>query len=250
MRRRAYLGTLVTAAAVAGCSSSGDGDAEPDPTDGETDSPPSTSEQTPTPEPEPDPEIVVGQLNMKSGLQNKAYEAMVAAPTIRNQGDAASTRLNLTIDWLDGDENYLASSETRIMTLGAGQTWLPRVSSRFAVDDPEEVAGYDAFVGVVAAAEELDPDGITLSNTQLRTSDQEVIVRGEVTNERDSQVPYVLAVVKLLNADGAVIASDIWNETAVEAGATLSFERTPNTMARNEDVDSMEIVLSTSGLSS
>ena len=250
MRRRAYLGTLVTAAAVAGCSTSDDGDADPDSTGGETNSPPPTSEPTPTPEPEPEPEpeIVVGQLEMKSGLQNEAYEAMVAAPTISNEGDAPSARVNITIDWLDGDRNYLASSQTQILTLGPGQTWLPRVSSRSAVEDLGEVAGYNVSVGEVTAAEELNPDGIFVSDSELRTSDQEVLVQGDVTNERDNQVQYLLAVVKVLNAEGAVIGTGVWNETALDAGSTSSFEVSPDTMARNGDINSVEILLSTSKL--
>jgi len=100
--------------------------------------------------------------------------------------------------------------------------------------DPSLLDTFDATLGV---------RDVTLGDTQFRASADNVLLRGRVTNERNSELGYIEAIGRVYDGEGRLLATDYTNETDLAAGADWTFEIEPRTLGRNEQVKAGDIVL-------
>lgn len=195
----------------------------------------------------PQPAISIGETRLVTF--DAGYEVRpLAAVLVTNDGEGPTESFSITADWLDNSGNYIASSKASIKTLAVGETWSARVDPFIDVDDYSEIAEFEVSVGSTTTATSLDPDGVTVSGEQLRASESQVIVRGQVQNNRDSALDYVAIVAHVYDADGVIIGEDWTNELDIGAGSPLNFELEPETYGRNGRVDSHEVIISDSSL--
>jgi len=196
----------------------------------------------------PQPNIAVGEsslLQVDTGYETRP----MAGVLVTNDGDSPTKQLEVTADWLDSNGDYIASSTASIQTLGVDETWSARIDPNIDVDDYSAIDDFEISVGNAAPATSLNPDDVTLSGVELRASESQVLVRGQVQNKRDSTLGYVEVVAKVYNAAGDVIGWKRTNETDVSPGDVLRFELEPDTKGRNGDVESHKAVVADSTLS-
>lgn len=191
----------------------------------------------------PEADVVFGDSRLVEVDVDGATHRMAEVEVV-NRGSSPAGRVPVTIDWYDESESYLASSETSIPALAGQTTWIPRVDPKYDISDASEIAGFEPNLGQIKAAPTLDPDGITLVSDELLASEQEVIVRGEVENERESAINYLQIVANVHNADGAIIGSSSANELNVPAGERFRFELQFDTAGRNGAVESHSVIVS------
>ncbi|MDS0299377.1 FxLYD domain-containing protein [Halogeometricum sp. S1BR25-6] len=196
----------------------------------------------------PQPDITIGETSLVE--VDTGYETRpMAGVLVTNDGESPTKRLPVTVDWLNDAGEYLASSEGYVQTLGVGETWSARIDPSIDVDDYSVIDDFEVSVGNVALATTLDPDGVTLSGVELRSSESQVLVRGQVQNQRDGSLDYVEVVAKVYNPAGEVIGWERTNETDIGAGNVVRFELEPDTKGRDGDVETSEVVVSDSTLS-
>lgn len=195
----------------------------------------------------PQPDITLGESSLVQ--VDAGYETRpMAGVLVTNKGDSTTGAVPITVDWLDSAGEYLASSSTDLRVIGIGETWSARVDPLIDVDDYSVINDFDVSVGDVSPATSINPDNLTASGVELKASESQVLVRGQVQNKRSSTVDYISVTVKVYNKKGEIIGSEWTNETEIASGNAFRFELEPNTKGRNGDVDSAQVVVSDSAL--
>ena len=164
-----------------------------------------------------------------------------------NTGDAITGMASLTVDWFDGNDEYLASIRTYTRGLCPGEAWLARADPGIDVENPDEIASFEVSPGPASPAV-YGPNGVTVSNSEYRASEQDVVVRATAKNTRESPIDYLVFAGKVYNDADEVIGHYWTNETDIDAGATVRFEGDPRTRGRNGAVSSHEVLVSTDNL--
>lgn len=211
------------------------------PTETETETEQETETETETPAEEVsltlgDPELVEADLGYTTRPAGQI--------TVENTGNAPSEQVDLTFDWFDDSGEYLASDSTYCHTIGAGEVWQARARP-ISVENEEDVSDVEVALSGGSSPASLGADGVKLVNSQLRASEDDVIVRGEAANNRDSSLSYLEAIAKVYDGDGQLITTEFTNETEIASGGTWRFEINVMTTGRNGDVESAEVILDT-----
>lgn len=278
MKRRRYL-VLVGMGALAGCSGDESGSdntptsAEPDgtgdtatsseptpsesptatktatetetdtPTERETDTPTETETDTPTETgtPEPFSEITVGGAELIT-IETSLDDGVGAEVDITNDGDAIAPSFEIGVDWLDADDEYIATSSVYGEVLEAGETYIARTSAWLDVDEPERIEGVEATLTDESPFGEADiyPEGIEVTQSTTRASDEDVIVRGVIKNNRDT-TEFIEYGAKVYNGNGDVIGIGPGIEE-VAGGDSWRFESNVLTRGRNGEVESGKVI--------
>lgn len=265
MHRRRYLATAAITLGLTGCSGDGGNDGEGNnqdtmtPADAESPTPTDTSEETDTPtetEPETETEtetptadvsLSVGQAELVD-VDLGYYTGSAGQVAVENTGNAPSNSLRCTFDWFDDNGEYLASDANLCRTIAPGEVWVARFTPT-SVDDPASVGDVEAAISGGDKPATIEAPDVELVDSQLRASEDEVLVRGEAQNNSDTELGYLEAIAKVYDGDDRLLATEYTNETNVSGGATWRFEMNPFTVGRNGDVESAEVLLTTSTLS-
>lgn len=195
----------------------------------------------------PEPEIEIGDTQLVE--VDRGYEVRpMAEVEVTNTGEGPTGNFSITVDWYDGEGNYLASTDTDIPTLAADETWLPRTDPFIDVENTDAIADFDVSVGQVEGTASLDPESVSLTDDQLQASEENVLVRGTAQNNREETLSYLGVAVKVYNAQEEIIGHAYTNESDIAAGGTLNFEVEPDTNGRNGLVESHDVALSESTL--
>jgi len=195
-------------------------------------------------------DVVIPEPNITHGTTeivevDFGYETRPTATVpVTNNGDLPTGRLPVTVDWLDSGGTYIASSTSTLLTLDAGETWNARVDPHIDVEDYSEIADAEANIGQVSTATSIDPENIRLVNDEHRASEQQVLVRGSIKNERDQTIDYIAIVAKVYDSNGDIIGSAWTNETDITSSGQFRFELEPTTYGRNGFVDSHQVAIS------
>lgn len=270
MERRRYL-ALVGMGALAGCSGdesgsdntptsaepdgTGDTATSPEPTpterptatktatETETDTPTETETDTPTETrtPEPFSEITVGNAELIT-IETALDDEVGAEVVITNEGDAIAPSFEIGVDWLDADGEYIATSSVYGEVLEAGETYIARTPAWLDVEEPERIEGVEATVTDESPFGEADiyPEGIEVTQSTTRASDEDVVVRGVIENNRDT-TEYLEYGAKVYNENGDVIGIGTGIEE-VAGGDSWRFESNITTHGRNGQVESGKVI--------
>lgn len=264
MQRRRYLalsGALF--AGIAGCSEDSDELDDPGDTpsfDGEngdtprdteeptqsggstpTDSPLSTNTPTETPTLESYSEITIESAELLT-IERSYDDEVGAEVVITNGGDVIAPNFKIGVDWLDADDEYIATSDIYGEVLEAGETWIARTEAWLDVEEPERIEGVEATLTDESPFGEYDvyPEDIEVTQLSTRASDEEVVVRGVIKNNRDTS-EFLEFGAKVYNGDGDVIGMDSGIEE-VEGGDSWRFEASPDTYGRNGQVETGKVI--------
>jgi hypothetical protein len=254
-RRFVATATALTLGGLAGCMSGEDGDAAASsgdqatetevatdtPTDAPTETPTETPTESETPTPEPHTDLVL--QNAQTLVIKQPYSEDIGGQVeITNQGDIATSNFTVGLDWLDENDEYIATSDLYGYFLEPGETWVARTVAWLDVDDPEQIESVEATVSDEGEPGrfETSPDGIELSNKQVRASEEEVLVRGTIKNSRDTK-QFINVVAKVYDKDGNVLGIRSTIEE-VASGDSWRFEVNPQTWGRNGEVDSAKVI--------
>lgn len=263
MHRRNYLAVL-GAGLLAGCGGSGDGGdsggggttmtaegaAEP-PTDtavateGSTPDEEATSTETVTPAAVVD--LAVDGVTTRQ-TEGTLYSGIVAEGSVTNAGNAPSSTAEATCDWFDGDGNYVASQPAFCETIGAGETWLPLFNPSMQVEDPSNLASAELAISGGQDPPSFNPQEIELTDTTLRASEEQALIRGTAANNRSNTVSYLEANAKFYNSDGSILTTNWTNVTDLTAGESWHFELDSLLTDRTGQIESGEILLTTESL--
>lgn len=188
------------------------------------------------------PDIQIQQHDLVVEQGEYSTDVYVAA-TVINDGDAAASRISLTVNWFDEDGNYIDDSLGTCHALDVGETWAARVV--FFTSEPDRVADYEISVDTVEGRP-TTPAGVTLTDSRLLVGDNEAKVTGTVENSHSETLDYLEAAVKFYDADGVVLFTEYTNKTTVTAGETWDFEVETLLVDRLNQIESYEVVLSAS----
>lgn len=260
-------GAVLTSGALAGCSESEDVETQPgdggDGSDGGDDGDGSgggddgdgsdgggggdgsggggdgTEAETETEEPSGEPDVERGKTELVVDDSGFTTDVYVAAEVV-NRGDGASGRVTLTVNWFDADGNYIDDSRAYLATLGAGETWLARVT--FLGTGAEEVDDFE-ISGEFETEHPRDPSDAELVDSDLLTGDEEVKITGQVENRSDDEIDYIEVIGKLYDGDGNVLATDLANQSGVPGGETWRFELNWLVFDRADQVADYDVLL-------
>lgn len=211
----------------------------------ESPSPTGTPTESPTPTATPTPEAF-SELAIESAelitIETSFDERVGGEVTVTNTGDAMAQNFQIGVDWLDADGEYIATTDVYGRVLDAGETWVARAEAWLDVEEPERIEGVEATITDESPFGDFDvePEGIELTESTMRASDEEVVVRGVVENNRDTS-EFVEVGAKVYSGDGVVIGMASGIEE-VAGGDSWRFEVTPNTHGRNGQADSATVV--------
>ncbi len=177
-------------------------------------------------------EIVDHELVVEEG---EFGDEVYVAATVENTGAAPSGTIELTADWYDASGDYMDNDSAFLQSLGAGEAWAARVP--YLGTNPGDVDSYQFDGEYDAETPPMNPDGLTLRGSEMNVGDGEVVIRGEVVNERGADVSYIEATGKVYDADGVLLGDEYTNVTDVPAGETWTFETTWLTDRAGEAVD-------------
>jgi len=262
--RRTFLATVssVTLAGVAGCSGdsdedlSGDGDTPTDtpestdtPTEEPTDTPTETKTNTPTetdtptetPTPEPVTDLVLSSPKLIT--IEKSYEDEVGGEVaITNEGDTRTATFTVGLDWINEDGDYMATTDLSGIALEAGETWIARSVAWLDVENPNDIGSVEATVTEEFPPNNITtyPDDIDVTDSTTRASDEEVVVRGTIENNRDT-TEFINVAAKIYDQDENVLAID-WTIEEVKGGDSWRFEVKPQTHGRNGQVETGTVI--------
>jgi len=190
---------------------------------------------------EPDVEIVDHELIVEEG--DYSTDVYVAA-TVENTGDAPSGTVELTADWYDADENYMDNDSEYLQSLGAGETWAARVyhlgTSAEDVDSYEVEGEYDT------EPKSFDPEGLELVEHNMKVSDDEAVIEGQVKNNTGDEASYIQAIGKVYDANGVVLGDDWTNVTDLPEGETWTFDVSWRGRDRTEQADDHKVLITDS----
>lgn len=158
------------------------------------------------------------------------------------EGDTQTESFRIGVDWLNDKGEYMATSDIYGLFLDPGEQWIARTPAWLDVENPENIGSAEATVAELDPWGDMvaNPDGIQLEDQTVRASEQEVVVRGVVKNNRQTTT-FINAGVKVADANGTVLAiNDTIKEVA--SGDTWRFEVNPNTYGRNSQVDSATVI--------
>ena len=192
---------------------------------------------------EPSLEITGHELVVEEG--DYTTEAYVEA-TVENTGDAPSGTVELSVDWYDGDENYMDNDSWYLQSLGAGETWAARVY--FLGTGAEEVESYEIDGEFDTEPPSFDPEGLTLAAHDMKVGEDEAVIEGEIDNETGSEVSYVEVIGKVYDADGVLLGDEWTNVSDLPAGETWTFDLSWRGRDRMDRVDDYEIRFTDSSL--
>jgi len=251
MNRRQYL-ALLGGVSLAGCTGGEQADGQagttappmtPQDQSGDggtpTDSPSPTETDSPSPTEQARVDLELGDPELVT--IDRGYGTYPGADvTITNTGDAPTQTVECTFDWFDTDGEYIDSSKAYAHALGAGRTLAAREMAR-GID--AEIGGVEVAASTSSEPATLGVRDVSLGDTQFRASADNVLLRGRVTNERNSELGYIEAIGRVYDGEGRLLATDYTNETDLAAGADWTFEIEPRTLGRNEQVKAGDIVL-------
>lgn len=223
MRRRHFIalcGTGLTAA-LAGCSGESseddpENDTDEDSTEDGDDSGNDTddgsedgSENDPG-DGEPLEPLTAGEPEMAVDYQQliedpEAGDGPVVELLIENRGDGASGSVDLSVDWLDDADGVLATAESRVETIRAGETWVARYHAESSWAD--DVAGFDPEKGIGDAA--TTPDGWVLVDGSVDTTDGNAEVSGTLRYDGDGDPAGDQVVARVFDGDDRLLADGV-----------------------------------------
>lgn len=154
-------------------------------------------------------------------------EGVAVEALVENEGDGRSGDVELAVDWLDGDGNYLDTDSAWLQTLLPGERWLARVYPRAV--DVEEVAEYEA-VKVFDEPEYGTPDDVDVAESELHVGEAARMF-GSIQNEGDTELSYVEVIGRVFDAEGRVLGDGWTNESDVPPGGSFRYD------VRYEDED-------------
>jgi len=234
MRRRNYLRTagLMGLAILSGCSGSDDTEevaemtdtptaTEPQEQTTETTSTETTQTETETPTAEGEPQVTI--LGHELVVDEGEYTTDVyVAAKLENEGDAPTGMTEITAKWYDADGNYLDDDTQYLQSLGAGETWAARVY--YLGGDTEKVDDYELDGEFGTEPPQTSPEGLEMVESEMEVGEDEVLISGNIKNNRDEAASYIQATGKVYNGDGVVLGDEWTNATDVPAGETWAFE--------------------------
>ncbi|PSP92702.1 hypothetical protein BRC91_12735 [Halobacteriales archaeon QS_4_62_28] len=241
---------------MAGCSGgsdeelSGDGDTPTDtsePTDTPTEKPTDTSTETETdtptntPTPEPFTDLVLSSPELIT--IDKSYDDEVGGEVeITNEGDTRTASFTVGLDWINKDGEYMATTDLHGIALKPSETWIARNVAWLDVENPNDIGSVEATVTDEFQPSNVTtyPDDINVTDSTTRASDEEVVVRGTVENNRDTS-EFINVAAKVYDQDENVLAVD-WTIEEVEGGDSWRFEVKPQTHGRNSKVESGTVI--------
>lgn len=250
--RRSFLASIsaLTLGSLAGCSSdegsgSSGSTATPEPTATETptdtETPTETATETETPTPEPHTELVLESPEIVT-IERSYGDDVGGEVAIVNNGDTATGAFGVGLDWLDGSGEYLATSDIQGIYLEPGETWVARQPAFLAVDDPSQVESVEATVTEERspARYTFNPDGIEVADETIRSSNEDLVARGTINNDRSTS-EYINVAAKVYDQDDNVLGM-AWTINEVASGDSWRFETNPQTFGRNGQVESGEVI--------
>ena len=217
----------------------GDGRQTPDSVATETEM--GTERPTETATPASSIDLAVSDATVTT-METAVGEDIVGEATVTNNGDTQTDSFVLGLDWLDESGEYIATTDVYGIFLNAGQTWLARSPAWLDVDKPERIESVEAAITEMDPWGELvpNPDGLELVKQNVRAGGDEVVVRGQIKNNRDTKT-FIEAAGKITDSDGNVLATATTIEE-VQSGQTWRFEMNPQTTGRNDRVDSGTVI--------
>lgn len=238
MHRRAFL-SAAGLASFAGCLSGSEPIDTPERTE-EPNTPAPTPESTPTPD-RGEPEVVITDEQVKLS-EGRFITTTYATGAVTNEGDAASGKINLSANWLDESGNLLGTDRETLVSLGAGETWAPRI--QYIGNQPEVIASVN-LSGEYGNEPPVAPDDVVLRDTRLQFGEDEIRVTGKVDNKTGEEVDYIEAHAKFYNGSGDVLSSWPVNQAPIPAGQTWAFEINATMEARADQIKNYEVLLGT-----
>lgn len=188
---------------------------------------------------QPDVQIEAHDLVMDQG--EYTTDVYVAA-TITNNGDAATSRISVTVNWFDEAGEYIDDALGTCHALGVGETWAAQIAF---FGEPDRVGDYEISIDSVGGPP-TTPDGVAVTDSRLLIGDDDAKVTGTVENGYSETLDYLEAAVKFYDGDGVVLFTEYTNETTVTAGETWDFEVESLLVDRLNQIESYEVVLSAS----
>lgn len=207
----------------------------------ETPTPTETRTPTATPTPERSVDLVLGATDVFV-LESQYSEDLVGEVAITNEGTIPTAGYTVGLDWLDENDEYIATTDVNGMLLEPDETWEARRFAWLDVDDTEKIESVEASVTEMNSPDRVNPnpEWIELDDQQVRASDDEVVVRGKVTNTKDTS-EFIDIAAKVYNANGIVVGTE-WTLEEVAGGDSWRFELNPNTYGRNGAVESGKVI--------
>ena len=200
--------------------------------------------QTPTNTATPAGQAQVNITNDELVVQEGEYSTEVyVAATVKNEGTARSGPIKITAEWYDAEGNYLDNDGQYLQTLGAGETWAARV---YALVDAEKIEDYAAKGKFSSESPNFSPEGLSLTGSEMKVGDGEVIVSGTVKNGTGGTASYIQATGTVYNSDGVVLGDNWTNTSDVPAGRSWKFETSWLARDRASEADSHKVFITDS----
>lgn len=239
MHRRTFLSTAVAVGSIAGCISGSEPIDTPE-REREVDTPAPTPEPTPTPD-RGEPDVIIADEQVKLS-EGRFITTTYATGEVINEGDGASGTIDLSANWLDGDGNLLGTDSATLISLGPGETWIPRI--QYIGNQPELIASVN-LSGEYGNDPPTTPEGVVLRDTRIQFAQEEIRVTGKVDNKTGEEVDYIEAHAKFYNGSGDVLSSWPVNQAPIPAGQTWAFEINATMEARADQIKNYEVLLGT-----
>lgn len=239
MRRRDYLRASGVAgiSLVAGCTGTEDMEEAAEVTESSTatesqaqttgttsaDAETATETETGTTTPEGEPKVTIREHELVVDEGEYTTDVYVAAK-VTNEGNAPTSMVELTAEWYDAEGNYLGNITQYLQSLGTGETWAARVY--YLGSDPKKVDDYEFDGKFGTESPIMNSEGLELLGSEMKAGTDEVVISGEVKNNRDEMASYIQATGKVYNGNDVVLTDEWTNVTEVPAGETWAFEVT------------------------
>lgn len=169
-------------------------------------------------------------------------EELVGEVTITNESDSLITDFQIGMDWINKSGAYMATTDLYGGFLAPGETWIARTYAWLDVENTSQIGSLETAITDMNPFGDLiaNPEGIELVDPILRASEEDVVVRGQIKNNRNTQ-EFLNASVQVYDGEETIIGiGDSIEE--VPSGGTWQFEIAPDTVGRNGQVEYATVV--------
>ncbi|WP_135662157.1 FxLYD domain-containing protein [Halorhabdus rudnickae] len=166
-------------------------------------------------------------------------EIYVAA-VVENTGQGATGGVGLTVNWFDGNGDYIDDSDQSIATMAAGETWAARI---YTITDPDRVADYELTLGDVGNSPTAAP-ALEVSDTRLLVGDNNAKITGTVRNTGSDRIDSIDIIGKFYDADDTLLFTEsalFFEDLAAEESSNFEIERLSS--RRLTQIEDYEVVL-------
>ncbi len=205
----------------------------------------SGTEASPTGEADGEPVIELGESELVVDESRFSTDVYVSV-AVENVGAGHSGTLEVVADWYNDAGEYMGNDSAFLNSLGPGEIWAARVY--YLGGSGEEVNDYEVAGEYNVEPPDMNPDGLSLLESELQVGEDEAVVSGRVENRRTEPVSYIEATAKLYDAEGVVLGDEWTNVTDVPAGEVWAFELTWLAFGRAQDVAEHSMWLEDSAL--